>query len=232
MKLLLFGAEGYMTTDPKNIESILSTRFEDWGLGSRSAGLYPLLGNGIFTQDGRPWKHSRELLRRQFARIQYQNLTVFDKHVEDLISRLSLEADGIVDMQPHFFHFTLSTTTDLIFGESSGSLGDDVQEIFSANFDYASSISAIRLRLADFHWLYKPKKFRKSCDVVKAYADRFVAQALKSLENQGEEAALAQYPFILDLYRDLKYPVLVRDQLVNVLIAGRDTTACLMSWTL
>jgi cytochrome P450 len=168
----LFGAEGYVTTDPKNMESLLSMRFEDWGLGTRSGGLYPLLGNGIFTQDGRPWKHSRELLRRQFARIRYQNLSVFDKHVQDLINRLSLEADGVVDMQPHFFHFTLSTTTDLIFGESSGSLGDDVQETFSANFDYASSISAIKLRLADFHWLYKTKKFRKSCDVVKAYADR------------------------------------------------------------
>jgi hypothetical protein len=59
-----------------------------------------------------------------------------------------------------------------------------------------------------------------------------VAQALKGLEKEGEEAALARYPFILDLYRDLRDPVLVRDQLVNVLIAGRDTTACLMSWTL
>jgi len=28
MRLGLFGQEGYMTTDPKNIESILSTRFE------------------------------------------------------------------------------------------------------------------------------------------------------------------------------------------------------------
>jgi hypothetical protein len=28
MKLGLFGQEGYLTTDPKNIESILSTRFD------------------------------------------------------------------------------------------------------------------------------------------------------------------------------------------------------------
>ena len=41
-----------------------------------------------------------------------------------------------------------------------------------------------------------------------------------------------KYAFIQDLYDEYKDPVLVRDQLVNVLIAGRDTTAALLSWTL
>lgn len=231
MLLMLFGQVGYMTTDPKNIESILSTHFEDWGLGSRRGGLYPLLGEGIFTQDGRPWKHSRELLRRQFVRIQYQNLKVFDEHVNDLIAGLSSSGDGIVDLQPYFFRFTLATTTDLIFGEPVRTIGDDVQDTFSNNFDYASLISAIRLRLADFHWLYKTKKFRNACGVVKKYANHFVSQALEDKKQHGEDATSGRHAFIHDLYEDLKDPALVRDQLVNVLIAGRDTTACLMSWT-
>jgi len=204
----------------------------DWGLGSRRPGLYPLLGEGIFTQDGRPWRHSREILRRQFVRIQYQNLKVFDEHINDLISGLSAIDDGIVDLQPFFFKFTLATTTDLLFGEPLGTLGHDVQNTFAKNFDYASMICALRLRLADFHWLYKTKKFKASCGVVKQYADHFVAQALKDREKNGQESASERYPFILDLYEDLKDPALVRDQLVHVLIAGRDTTACLMSWAM
>ncbi|KAE8443610.1 hypothetical protein EG329_001543 [Mollisiaceae sp. DMI_Dod_QoI] len=232
MRLGLFGQEGYMTTDPKNIEAILSTHFEDWGLGSRRPGLYPLLGEGIFTQEGKPWRHSREILRRQFVRIQYQNLKVFDEHINDLISGLTTAGDDIVDLQPFFFKFTLATTTDLIFGEPVGMLDDDVQDTFANNFDYASMISALRLRLADFHWLYKPKKFRDACAVVKQYADHFVGQALKARDKIGQEAAYEKYPFILDLYEDLKDPFLVRDQLVHVLIAGRDTTACLMSWAM
>lgn len=67
---------------------------------------------------------------------------------------------------------------------------------------------------------------------MKAYAAYFVQQALNGLERNGEEAAYQRHPFIIDLYRDLKDASLVRDQLVHVLIAGRDTTACLMSWTL
>jgi cytochrome P450 len=191
-----------------------------------------LLGEGIFTQDGRAWKHSRELLRRQFVRIHHQNLGVFDDHINDLITGISAVGEPIVDLQPFFFRFTLATTTDLIFGEPVGSLGDDVQDLFAQNFDYASLVCALRLRLADFHWLYKPKKFRNACGVVKQFANHFVAKALADAEKNGKEAASTRYPFILDLYEELKEPSLVRDQLVNVLIAGRDTTACLMSWVL
>lgn len=204
----------------------------DWCLGSRREGLYPFLGEGIFTQDGRPWKHSREILRRQFARIEYQNLKVFDVHVNDLTSALSSAGTGVVDLQPHFFRFTLATTTDLIFGEPVRTVGHDLQETFATSFDYASYVSTIRIRLADFHWLYKTKKFKEACAIVKKYASHFVKQALKDQEENGEEAMNGRHAFILDLYEGLKDPDLVRDQLVHVLIAGRDTTACLLSWAL
>ncbi|KAI9677287.1 MAG: hypothetical protein M1829_002629 [Trizodia sp. TS-e1964] len=202
----------------------------DWGLGSRRPGLLPMLGEGIFTQDGRPWKHSREVLRRQFVRIhQYPNLEAFGEHVENLISNLS-STSGVVDLQPHLFRFTLATTTALIFGEPVFALPGEETDTFEKAFDYASYISAIRIRLADFEWLWKPAKFRAACAVVKKYASHFVQLALEDMKNNGEEAASEKYAFIIDLYKDLQDPVLVRDQLVNVLIAGRDTTGCLMSW--
>jgi cytochrome P450 len=188
-----------------------------------------MLGEGIFTQDGRPWKHSRELLRRQFVRIHHQDFKVFDEHVEDLISKLR-SASGLVDLQPYLFRFTLATTTALIFGEPVFALPGEETDTFEKAFDYASYISAIRLRLADFEWIWKPAEFRAACAVVKKYAAHFVQLALEDMENNGEEVALEKHAFILDLYKELQDPVLVRDQLVHVLIAGRDTTACLMSW--
>jgi hypothetical protein len=86
--------------------------------------------------------------------------------------------------------------------------------------------------LADLHWLYTPSKFTKPCARVKKYANHFVQQALKDKEDNGVEAASGRYAFILELYEKLKDPALVCDQLVNVLIARRDTSASLMSWTL
>jgi cytochrome P450 len=125
--------------------------------------VYYFLGEGIFTQDSEPWRHSREILRRQ---VRSQNLNIFDKHIHCLISGL-LATDGVVDLQEFLFKFTLSTTTDLLFGELIGVLGDDVEDSFRDSFDYSSPVCAIRLRLADFYWLYTPKKFKESCAVVK-----------------------------------------------------------------
>lgn len=59
----------------------------------------------------------------------------------------------------------------------------------------------------------------------------FVEQAMNDREDVTKTTD-EKYAFIQDLYDEYKDPILVRDQLVNVLIAGRDTTAALLSWTL
>lgn len=136
-----FGTTGFLTTDPENIETILSTRFEDYCLGSRRLATLPVLGEGIFGQDGSAWKHSRELIRRQFSRVQKQDLRVFVPHVEELIQTLGEAAAAttkIVDMEPFFFEYTLSTTTELLFGEPHNSLPEEQRNAVRDNFDYAA----------------------------------------------------------------------------------------------
>lgn len=228
--------EGYILTDPVNIDAVLNSRFEDFVMGSRRDGLFPLLGEGIFTQDGPAWKHSRKLLTRQFARIREGGLSAFDSHVEEMIKAIKKESqssiDGVVNLQPHFFEYTLGTTTDLLFGEPHSSLPQADRNALRDNFDYASLVSAIRLRLADLAWLYSPKKYHEACKRVHEWASFFADKALDYMEEHGEEAASEKYAFIVDLWRDMQNRTLVRDQLLHVLIAGRDTTACLMSWTL
>lgn len=55
----IFGKEFINTIDPENIKTILATNFDDWGLGKRIETFGPLLGEGIFTTDGKQWEHSR-----------------------------------------------------------------------------------------------------------------------------------------------------------------------------
>lgn len=142
------------------------------------------------------------------------------------------KSDGVVDLQPAFFRFTLATTTTLLFGESIETLSEDEQKEFAEHFDRASRITAVRLPMADLCFLYNTWSYRKSCKVVKRYADYFVKKALQQARDHGHEEASQKYPFILDLYQDHQDSTLVRDQLVNVLLAGRNTTACTMSWTM
>ena len=245
----LLGRVGYFTSDPKNLEHMLQTDFDskncqpelsqiftykmcptlEWELGNSRDALLPMIGNGIFTQDDQAWKNSRELLRRQFVRMQYQDMKIFEGPINDLLATLQPRT-GVVDLQPAFFSFTLATTVSLIFGEPSAGLEQSDHDTFAEAFDYTSLISAMRMRLADWCWVYNPPKYSKACALVNSYATHYVNHALKDMNENGEEAAAKQHPFILDLFRELQNPKCVRDQLMNVLIAGRDTTACLMSW--
>ncbi len=200
-------------------------------MGTRSPALFPFIGEGIFTQDGPPWKHSREMLRRPFLKTRYQNLQSFDEPLKNLLSSIS-GSQGTVDIQPLFFQFTLATTISLIFGQQPETFKREEQDTFARCFDYASLISSYRVRLQYLYWAYSPSKYRDSCSTVKAFASIYVNRALRNKEKKTEGEDADRYAFIQDLYDELKDPKLVRDQLVNVLLAGRDTTACLLSWTL
>lgn len=188
-----------------------------------------MIGEGIFTQDGSAWKHSRELLRRQFVRMQYQNLEGFREHVENLVDAVS-KSPGIVDLQPHFYRLTLNTTIAMILGQSVESFNHEIGDLFSKAFNNASLVTATRVRLGDLYFIYAPKGFFTACKTVKDYTDQFVKDALK--QDRGTAETSDKYTFINDLQKEHQDVRLVRDQVINVLIAGRDTTAATMSYVL
>ena len=52
----MLGSNFYQTFEPKNIQALLATQFSDFALGDvRRQAFYPMLGNGIFTADGKAW---------------------------------------------------------------------------------------------------------------------------------------------------------------------------------
>ncbi|KIH92445.1 hypothetical protein SPBR_02955 [Sporothrix brasiliensis 5110] len=224
-----FGATGYFTTDPDNIEAILSTNFKDYGLGSRRLAAFPLLGEGIFSQDGPAWKHSRELVRRQFSRVQKLAPHALAEHVDELLADIrsaAVSADGVrvVNLKPLMFEYTLNTTTALLFGEPRSTMGQDMDmgkgNAVRDDFDAACFALGIRVRLADGAWLYNPPKFRTACKAVRDWATFFVAKAMQYKNDFGEDAAAEKYAFIIDLWRDMQDVELVRDQLLHILVAG------------
>jgi cytochrome P450 len=229
---LLIGPRAFYVLHPQNVETLLSTNFKDYGFGSRPAVFAPLLGKGIFTQEGEAWRHSRELLRKQFVRVQYQNLDHFREHVDNLVSCLLTKKP--VDLQPLFFNLTLDTTTALLFGRSVYSLRASVDQAaenreFAENFNIAQEGLAKRFRLTPFHFIYNPGRFRRACQKVHRFVERYIQQSKQQTRNTARD----QSSWFLDqLVEGSQTDAEIRDQLLNVLLAGRDTTACCLSWTL
>lgn len=128
----------YFTSDPKNIQAMLATQFNDFEFGpARIGNMSATLGSGIFTQDGKPWEHSRALLRPNFARDQVSDLELEENHVQNLFKAMPVQADGWTaetNIQQLFFRLTIDSATEFLFGESVDSqlteagLGSDKDE--------------------------------------------------------------------------------------------------------
>ena len=81
----VLGATTIVTADEKNIQAILVTQFQDFDIGQvRRANFFPLLGNGIFTQDDNPWRHSPAMMRPQFSRDQVSDLDLEERHAQKM----------------------------------------------------------------------------------------------------------------------------------------------------
>lgn len=198
----------------------------EWGMGLRRATTFPLFGDGIFTQEGAPWKHSREVLRLHFQPRQYDDLDVFRESVDNLID--NIKGGGVIDLQPLFFRLTLDTTTAFLLGESVNSLKAPKtvgEQDFASAFITAQEYVAKRFRLLDLYWLIGGKKFQKACDNVHRFADQIIDRNIGRGSKDGES-------FLDSVAKNTPDRDALRGQIINILTAGRDTTACLLSWTL
>lgn len=228
-----------MTVDPENVKSILATNFKDYSLGQRYPAFKPLLGDGIFTLSGEGWKHSRAMLRPQFSREQVSQIESLREHVGILLKRFREDsANGYFDAQTLFHNLTLDTATEFLFGESVDSLGGSERKLsgtsgqasasdFARAFNYCLGILTRRVIVGPFYFLIDGPTFRSEVKVCKNFVDYFVRQVL---ENPKALAAEDRYVFIRELAKETRDPILIRDQSFNILLAGRDTTASLLSY--
>lgn len=155
-------------------------------------------------------------------------MDVFREHVDNLLERLCV-------LQPLFFKLTLDTTTASLLGRSVYSLrSDDVNDTgnkdFAQNFDIAQGGLAKRFRLAPWHFLYIPPQFRRSCSMVHGFVDDYIS-GRGIADGKGSDQVPSE-SFVDQLAQESGSHEMLRDQLLNILLAGRDTTACCLSWTL
>lgn len=221
------GTPAFDTIDPANLEALLSTKSKDFCFGRRRDITFPMLGDGIFLQEGAAWKHSREMLRGPLQHRHYETLDVFKRSVDDLIHSLSSQP-GVVDLQPLFFLLTLDVSTEFLFGESVRSLKapkSASEQTFGNTFNTAQAFVAKRFRLPDLYWMIGGSKFQKACDDVHHFADQIIDRNLSSRSSKRRGV-------FLDLLAESTADRdALRGQILNLLAAGRDSTACLLTWT-
>ncbi|KAJ8605074.1 hypothetical protein MRB53_041547 [Persea americana] len=170
-----------------------------------------------------------------------------ERHVQNLLSKLPTGGDGwtaVTNIQVLFFRLTIDAATDFLFGESLLSQLTEAQQSpaerqasFATNFDSAQSHMAQAFRLGDLHWLYRSADYARNRQRVNDFVQRYVDVALQRRQAAksapiDEKQEPERYVFLNTLAQQTQDPIELRSQILNVLVAGRDTTASLLSWTM
>lgn len=211
------------TADPLNVEHMLVTNFQNYDKGPVLRGIFrDLLGQGIFNADGATWKEHRKTASHEFSARSLRDFmaVVFRRRSKELCAKLR----GRVDAQDAFSRYTLHSIGEIGFGvDLSGS------EVGRA-FDLA--VERMPRRFVDPLW-----QLSRLFDLG---AERQMREAIRELDRFSEAVIQdrRQSPLgndILSLYmkRDPNASTrYLRDVVVNFILAGRDTTSNLLTWTL
>ena len=129
----------------------------------------------------------------------------------------------------------MDVATALLFGRSvyslkAGEAYDQENRLFAESFNIAQEGLAKRFRIAPWHFLYNPPEFRCACSIVHRFVEGYIQERNQLRENNINTERL--YGFLNQVEEESVTNEDLRDQLLNVLLAGRDTAACCLSWTL
>jgi cytochrome P450 len=249
------GERVILTAEPENIKAILATQFKDYGKGEQfRKDWHSFLGNGIFTTDGQLWHNSRQLIRPQFVKDRLSDIEIFEKHVQVMMTKIQPGQE--IDTLDMMFRFTLDAATgmkpksdslssitgkyltcgiDFLLGHSVDSLHNP-QTVFADAFGNAQRVQSMIARVGPLNWMVPRKRmgFYSSMKIVNDFVDRFIEQALALSPQDLEEKTKHDegYTFLHAIAGYTRDREVLRDQIISVLLAGRDTTACTLAWAI
>lgn len=114
---------------------------------------------------------------------------------------------------------------------SSDSLDFDGKQGFAEAFNTSQRYLALRALAQKVYFLVDSPQFRRANRRVHKFADYYVQKALNLSPDEIEKKSNDGYIFLYELAKYTRDPTILRDQLLNILLAGRDTTAGLLSFT-
>lgn len=223
------------TVDPKNLKAVLASQFDAFGKGGRFDHLRPFLGDSIFINDGEKWSSARQMLRFHLSEDRISDMRILDKNADSVISYIERQKDEsgyVTDVESMFLCYTMDMITEFLLGISPHSLNNP-HDKFSAAFHDIQVYSGQIARAGPLSFLIPQRRYRDALKVLDEYIEPYVRHAVCQHSDgfQLEPTEIGD-SFLLTLAGTEKDPKFLRDSIVTVLFAGRDSTASTLTWLL
>ncbi|KAG1800357.1 cytochrome P450 [Suillus plorans] len=241
-----------VTTEPQHVQTILVTDFHNYVKGAKfREAADSILGTGVFNSDGETWKLHRTMTRPFFTHDRISHFEIFDRHANRAIALAKdrFRMDMAIDFQDLISRFTLDSASEFLFGHCIDSLSvelpfpdntlqsthtkpgpGDNAAAFTNAFSQAQHAISRRVIigaawpmieiLADSTARHM-KVVDKFIDPIleAALARHSTAAKLEANETVEDQTFLDH---LIKLTSDFK---VIKDETLNILLAGRDTTA-------
>ncbi|KAF8816540.1 cytochrome P450 [Phlegmacium glaucopus] len=250
-----------VTVEPHHVKAILATQFDAFEKGTMAhIQFMSLLGEGVFNADGEMWKFHRAMTRPFFTRERISDFDIYDKNCVTTLqlARTRLAEGYPVEFQDLVARFTLDSATEFLFGHDVGSLSADIfypksaahlnkpsfynhpSTIFVKAFSEGQERTAARSPLGgewplvEF-WSDQVAPLRKIINsFIEPLMDDALAKRNLELANEGADVKDGNESgnnLLRHLVKHTQDKNILKDELVNLLVAGRDTTMCLLTYS-
>ena len=144
---------------------------------------------------------------------------------------------AVIDLQPIFFQLTLDTTLFMFFGENVARMQSSADVGRRTDFGNALNVAqehlAYRTRVGDLHLLINGPSMWRACRIVHAFVDATIKEELEAADEKKDKSSeKKRYVFIDALIKQTRDPKVLRDQCFSLMVAGRDSTASCLTWTM
>ncbi|EAI3443836.1 cytochrome P450 [Campylobacter jejuni] len=229
----------YVINDTKEVKRIMVDEVREF---PKSAFLHellsPLLGESIFTTNGEVWKKQRELLRPSFEMTRINKVfNLMSEAVADMMDRFSKYPNHAIIEVDEAMTFI---TADVIFRTIMSSKLDEEKgkKILNAfvTFQEQSVHTAMRRMFRFPKWLsyvLGDRKRAKAGDVIRQVLSDIIKPRYDMADNAEFEDILGSLLLVVDADTNKRFSFEeILDQVAMLFLAGHETTASSLTWTL
>lgn len=249
---LAFGPKAFIViSDPQVVKHLLKDNAFNYDKGVLAEILEPIMGKGLIPADLETWKTRRRQIVPAFHQAYLENcVRMFGDCTEKTVDRLSVASDTstIVDMEKEFLNLGLDIIGIGVFNYDFGSINQQnpvIQAVYGVlkEAEHRSTfyIPYWNIPIAKYV-VPRQVQFQKDIKVINECLDELIDKAKLSRSVDDIEALQARdyskvqdaslLRFLVDMRdADLEQKQL-RDDLMTMLIAGHETTAAVLTWTI
>eukprot|EP01087_Luapelamoeba_hula_P021355 TRINITY_DN743_c0_g1_i3.p1 TRINITY_DN743_c0_g1~~TRINITY_DN743_c0_g1_i3.p1 ORF type:complete len:434 (-),score=51.99 TRINITY_DN743_c0_g1_i3:159-1460(-) len=221
-----------ITSNPENAKHFLTTNFENYERNNDVWRFGKLFGQGIFASNGVQWQFHRRTARPLFTKVSVaEMLPHFVNHGQKVIKILGDAATSkqTIDLQDLIFRFTLDSICTIGFGHNINSLDKPVP--FSEAFNRSQKTISMNAKNPFLRHL-PDKQFDADYELMSDQVLTIVRSRQEKNDYHDRTDLLSRFMNMRDDDGKPFSEEYLRDMVLNFFIAGRDTTAVLMSWTM